>query len=167
MVDVMRDLFGQLVRVGPGGGIPRDRQLSFLDEVLSTGRADPRVQVPAWMERVCKAMDANTNDLLTAHEAGQRWAGILRRRYAGKTAKQVGAALGHDWRTVQSWMGGQAPGLHVALGLAFRLKDPLILFELAGIEPPSEAEIGRELAEVQQQLQDLGARLARLKDKAP
>lgn len=171
-----RDLFGQLVKIGPGGGSPQGRQLTFLD-ALAEGAAEPRVQVPAWMERVCKAMDADINGLPTADKVGQRWAAILERRAAhlareavlrGDTrhwtpAKLIAVDLEVQVRTAQSWLAGQVPYLIAAVEAALKWRDPSVLFELAGLAPPDEAGLERELAGLRQDLATLGARIARLK----
>lgn len=162
----MRDLFGLLRNVGPGGGSPQGRQLDFL-ATLAAGPAGPRIQVPTWIDGVCKAMNADSNGLPTAENVGQRWRTILERRYPGAhAAKRIAADLERDVRTVQAWLAGQAPYLHVAIEAAWRWNDPLVLFELAGMAPPSDNEIAAQLGEIKGDLEQLGARIARLKGTA-
>lgn len=171
-----RNLFGDLVpspdllRKKTGGAATPARQLDLLEGFCLTisgaaaAAGTPSIQVPDWIEGVCKAMNPNTNDLLTAGEVGARWAGSLRRRFPGPfAAKTIARRLGRDVRTVEAWLAGQAPQLHAALDAALRLRDPLILFELAGIEPPAAVVVDGELDALRTDLDRLGERIARLK----
>lgn len=172
------DLFGRLVpspdllrRKKTGGDATPARQLDFLEGLCLTisgasggASATPSIHVPDWIEGVCKAMNPDTNDLLSAHEVGGRWAEALRRRFPGPCAAKAAAKqLRRDLRTVEAWMGGQAPQLHAALDAALRLRDPLILFELAGIAPPQAVVVDGELEALRSDLDRLGERIARLK----
>ncbi len=168
-----RDLFGVLRRTGRDA-TPARHQFSFLESGCltifpSTGRHGcPPIQVKSWIAEACKTMNLDTNDLLTAEIAGRRWAEALRRRWPDGTAKVISARLRGDgveadFRTVQSWLGGQAPRLHVALAVALALRDPLLLFELAGLPVPEAARVDRQLEEMRADLDALGARIGRLK----
>ena len=104
-------------------------------------------------------MDESTH-ALTAEVLGRRWAAALRRRFPGPgAAKRIAEALGADPRTVEGWLEGRAAYPHVLFGAAVRLRDPLMLFELAGIEPPGEAAIAANLERMRADLDQLGGRI--------
>lgn len=157
------DLFGRIVRPSRAATPARPLPLGF---ALSTGRAAPSIQVPSWVAEVCRAMNPNTQGL-TAAIVGERWGQALRRRFPGPfAAKRIAAALGREVRTAEGWLAGQAPYLHVVVETAIKLKDPLLLFEIAGLAPPSDAEIAARLDEIKGELDQLGGRIARLRDGA-
>lgn len=109
-------------------------------------------------------MTSDTKEMPTAALVGERWAAILRRRYPGPfAAKRAARELGRDPRTVEAWLAGQAPLLHMAIAAAVRWRDPLLLFELAGVAPPTEAEIAAGLDEMRRDLDRLAARIAELR----
>ena len=160
-----RDLFGFLIR--PGGAAIPARPLPLVFSKTGSRGDTPSIQVPSWVEEVCKAMNPNTQGL-TAAIVGERWAQALRRRFSGPSAaKRIARELGKDVRTAESWLAGQAPYLHVVVETAIRLKDPLLLFEIAGLAPPSDTEIAAKLGEIKGELDALGARIARLKADSP
>lgn len=168
-------LFGDLFpsdsllrRRKPGGVATPARQLDFPEWLCLTmpgGSGDaPPIQVESWIERVCKAMSPDTNEMLTASAVGERWAHALTRRFPGPhAAKRIARALGRDVRTAEAWLGGQAPYLHAALDAAYRLRDPVLLFELAGIAPPEALILDREIESLRADLDGLGERIARLR----
>lgn len=109
------------------------------------------------------AMGTHT-DGVTAAAVGERWAAALRRRFAVPyAAKVIARELERDVRTVESWLGGQAPYLHVVVEVAVRLRDPLLLFEIAGLAPPSDMQVAARLDEIKRDLDALGGRIAALR----
>lgn len=125
------------------------------------------IQYPSWIEGVCKAMSTHTDGLPTAEDVGRRWSAALARRFAADgRAKRIARALSCDVRTAEAWIAGQAPYLHVAIAAAIRLRDPLLLYELAGIAPPAAEVEARELDTLRADLDALGARIDRLREGA-
>lgn len=159
MADLSRDLFGVFRETG-GDRTPARRQLTF-DLPNAGGAVTAPVQAPIWIEGVCKAMSEDTNGLLSAALVGQRWGRYLRRRFSGPGGRKDAARLlDRDMRTINAWFDGQAPYLHAALDVAQRLRDPLLLFVLAGLEPPGETAIAADLERMRADLDQLNRRIA-------
>ena len=113
-------------------------------------------------------MNPDTNGLLTSNLVGRRWASALMRRFPGPfRAKAIAKTIGCDVRTAESWLAGQAPYLHVAISAAITLRDPLLLFEIADLPVPEEADLAKRIDALRGDFDALGARIAAMKRRTP
>jgi hypothetical protein len=144
-----RDLFDKPIVERPK---IKSQALPLTFSVQAGGSFTAKIRVPSWIGDLSKAMKPDTQGL-TANWVGVAWAKALKKRFPGPDqAKRIARATDHQVRTVQGWLSGQAPYLHVVISVALKLKDPMLFFEISGLEVPKDNEVNRQIDDLKRDM---------------